>query len=191
MLNFLLLTKRSSSCFFRVKIMRCNKFSSPLCLSVKNIRPLQFSVGHFEAARPGLCCSARSSTQCSPLYPANILLIFWLFLVFPHKKMSAIGFRRGWKTNLNHHFSVSSCCSELTFMFCYESLKAVALTWVAGNFIIVFSIFILGRVDVKPQVGADWSLCWSRSQLLSRSDQCWVFVGISWVFVGISWVFVG
>jgi len=24
---------------------------------------------------------------------------------------------------LNHHFSVSSCCSELTFMFCYESLK--------------------------------------------------------------------
>ena len=121
----------------------------------------------------------------------NILLIFWLFLVFPHKKMSAIGFRRGWKTNLNHHFSVSSCCSELTFMFCYESLKAVALTWVAGNFIIVFSIFILGRVDVKPQVGADWSLCWNRSQLLSRSDQCWVFVGISWVFVGISWVFVG
>ena len=112
MLNCLLLTKRSSSCFFLVlyysdemrlksKIMRCNKFSSPLCLSVKNIRPWQFFkknvrpwqfsvgvhvVGHFEAARPGLCCSALSSTQCSPLYPANTFLIFPLFkLEFAYK----------------------------------------------------------------------------------------------------------
>ena len=86
------------------KIMRCNKFSSPLCLSVKNIRPWQFFkknvrpwqfsagaqvqvVGHFEAARPGLCYSAQSSTQYSLLYPANILLIFFTFkLQFAYKK---------------------------------------------------------------------------------------------------------